>query len=133
MYHILCALKGSNLGPFEYQSNALPAELSAHKMNYDFVLNQIIQKVYSSYRESFEFLTETVHLSHSHAQGLEIGSHPNLTPPAELSAHFGNYSFMLYLPIAYLSADRRIDNGNFLLASEPAEKQSSLLFRARAH
>ncbi len=29
-----CALKGSNLGPFEYQSNALPTELSAHFGNF---------------------------------------------------------------------------------------------------
>ncbi len=33
-YHTLCAFKGSNLGPFEYQSNALPTELNAHKANY---------------------------------------------------------------------------------------------------
>ncbi len=43
--------------------------------------------MYSSSRESVEFLTETVHLSHSYAQGLAIGSHPNLTLPTELSAH----------------------------------------------
>ncbi len=33
IYRPKCACQGSNLGPFEYQSNALPTELHAHSRN----------------------------------------------------------------------------------------------------
>ena len=50
MYRALCAFQGSNLGPFEYQSNALPAELNAHKKKYIGENRSDITK-----RESLEF------------------------------------------------------------------------------